>query len=775
MEKIKLHIDTKRYETKPSDTEIGGIKSRLQKNATAVSVTALKLAQKIGGGHSISPAVMDGMRAADWREQQLFLVDIDNDNEDASILTPKTALKICENNNLYPAFYYRTFSHIKDKPKYRLAFIMEKPVIEPNERKIVADTLISLFEQSDKSCVNADRIFYGTDKKVKICAENVRISMEQIMAVYKSKSKNASNNPYTNHMETPNSELNMLKHNFDFLRYLVKRNGEYTTNGNVISFKNCEVCGHKDNLRYYKDTNTFYCFSSRGEIGGSIIDYLMKTEGLSMKKAIDKFKNELSNAEWQKPIPLEEFKLPSFPIKCLPNPLKDWVKAVAANTETAVDMAAVSALAIIALAVQGKFQIEQKRGYCEPLNLYILIIANSGERKSSIIRTMTQIIYQYENEENEKRQHAINKDYANLKVLENRIHKAEKTGNAEEAFCLHNQYDELDKKRTRLLRLIADDVTSEALTSLLADNDGRMAIISSEGGGLFDTLAGRYSNSKNTASIETILKAYSNDPIRVDRKGRDSESIDKPILTILLSAQENVLDGLFNNEIFRGRGLTARFVYGKPKSKFGQRKHDTPEIPTELAEEYEKLLLSLLHIPYSSDTIHTLKLDEQAQTLLSNFFDWLEPQLIDELENMSDWGGKFIGMATRIAGIIHCAEHRKSAAKKKVSEETMSNAIEIAKYFLEHAKYAYSLMGADKDLRIAKQILKKLKRQTDDNLNQYQIFRMCRGTCKKTEDVLPALEILVEHGYLKVRENPEATGGRHRGNTYILNPLYFEK
>lgn len=52
----------------------------------------------------------------------------------------------------------------------------------------------------------------------------------------------------------------------------------------------------RNNLRYYKDTNTFYCFSSSGEVGGSIIDYLMETEGLTVGEAIDKFSNEIMSA-----------------------------------------------------------------------------------------------------------------------------------------------------------------------------------------------------------------------------------------------------------------------------------------------------------------------------------------------------------------------------------------------------------------------------------------------------------------------------------------------
>ena len=43
--------------------------------------TLEELVQKIETGHSISPGIMGGMSAKDWKEQQLFMVDIDNEDD----------------------------------------------------------------------------------------------------------------------------------------------------------------------------------------------------------------------------------------------------------------------------------------------------------------------------------------------------------------------------------------------------------------------------------------------------------------------------------------------------------------------------------------------------------------------------------------------------------------------------------------------------------------------------------------------------------------------
>lgn len=397
MEKIKLHIDTKAFNSKPQGNEFAGIKSRLQKSDSFISVSLKELANKISNGHSISFAVMNGMLSIDWKEQQLFLVDIDNNTD--TILTIENALKICKENDLPVAFYYYTFSNKLDKPKFRLGFIINEPVINESSRKTVVTVLNTLFEQSDKACVNVDRIFLGTNSTAIIVDENARITMDNIYNGFIQANSDIQHKEYDNHENGCNKELDRLKANFDFLGYLKERNGECRRIEKGYVFDNCEVCGHHEDLVYYTNTKTFYCFSSSGEVGGSIIDYLIKVEHLTVSEAINKFKYELcslerEDLEWKNPVQLKEDKvLPPFPTECLPNHIKEFVNAIAENTATSPDMAGSCSLAILSTILQGKFLVVGKKGYTEPLNQYILIIAKPGERKSAIVRAMTQSIY----------------------------------------------------------------------------------------------------------------------------------------------------------------------------------------------------------------------------------------------------------------------------------------------------------------------------------------------------------------------------------------------
>ena len=169
--KCLVQIDTKKYVKKPTSTEIAQIKRRVQ-SSEPKELSLVELAVHIRDGVSFSPGVlMGGLKAENWVQQQIFAVDIYTAELNEPILTIENAIQICRSNGILPIFYYPSFSYTDEKPKYRLLFIMDEVIkIEP-KRFFIMETLNSLFTQADKSCTNADRIFFGTNKEVKLCVQ----------------------------------------------------------------------------------------------------------------------------------------------------------------------------------------------------------------------------------------------------------------------------------------------------------------------------------------------------------------------------------------------------------------------------------------------------------------------------------------------------------------------------------------------------------------------------------------------------------------------------
>jgi len=389
-----------------------------------------------------------------------------------------------------------------------------------------------------------------------------------------------------------------------------------------------------------------------------------------------------------------------------------------------------------------------------------------AERKSAVDSHICQYHQEYEKLKNQENKEAVNRSKIKKAALEKTINDIKNKyakDKASEAELFAAQDELTNFEEVKPLRLIADDVTPEALASLLAENGGRMAIVSSEGG-IFEIMGGRYSQSTN---IDVFLKGHSGDPVHVDRKGRESEYIETPCLTVSLSIQPQVLEGIMNNPIFKGRGLCARFFYSIPASKVGTREFETPSIPDDTKKEYRDLIFELLDLEQPNEPI-ILELSGEAHNISAKFAKDLEPRLINDLADIADWAGKLHGAVLRIAGILHCVEQTESAFKTPISVDTIQAAINIGDYFLEHAKAAYLMMGADESTREAKYVLNKIKEQQLKEFTKRGLIRICRKY-KSVGDLTPPLEVLENHNYIRVSASTMA-GNNLSVDTYSVNP-----
>ena len=473
---------------------------------------------------------------------------------------------------------------------------------------------------------------------------------------------------------------------------------------------------------------------------------------------------------WDTPIPFDEYDLPAFPVDALPEVIRRYVLAVAESTQTPVDMAAVEALGIVSLCCQGKYFIRGNADWAEPLNTYMVVIMEPAERKSSVLSMMIRPVEEYEKEENSRR----NAEIVESRMIQDKLEK-EKRSLVERASKGKATEEEVRAKAAELakfepakpLRLFVDDVTSEKLTSVLAENKGRAAVVSAEGG-IFSIMSGLYNRNVN---IDVFLKGHSGDTIRVDRVGRASESIIHPALAMVLAVQPEVLNGLMSNNTFRGRGLTARFLYAMPKSTVGSRSFSTKPIPEGVRARYQALIETILS---SENEQEPISLDDSAREVLEDLFNEIEGRLKGDLAEISDWAGKFVGAVLRIGGILHVMKYPKDSMFDPVDRETMENAVSIGRYFLAHAKAAYSLMGADTVNKDAQHLLSFIKRERLAEFSRRDAMRLCRSF-KTADSLQPVLNRLCEYGYIAVKPVPPSYGpGRKPSDTYLVNPAVWE-
>ena len=475
-----------------------------------------------------------------------------------------------------------------------------------------------------------------------------------------------------------------------------------------------------------------------------------------------------NDTQWKVPEKINKKEIKRFPIESFPTEIQEYIVELSEELQVPEEMVSTGMLSVLALCNQGKYLVECKKGWREPLNLYCVNIANPSERKSPTLRRLTMPIYDYETIENENRKLKVLNSRDKRELLEQQKEKAKKTSRIEEIEEINRQL--VDFKEEKFLKLIVDDITPEALVSALADNNGKLAMFSAEGG-IFATINGRYNN--NVPNLDAILKSYSSDPIRVDRKGKETEIINNPTLTILLFVQPTVIESIFSNTEFRQRGLCARFLYCCGESKVGIRKIETEPVREIVEDKYKEIIYKLLK--GDEEEIKIITLTEEAYKTSVDFAKQLERRLKEDLEDIEDWAGKLHGNIIRIAANLHIARNYEFDFLEITNEE-MLNAINIGEYFLEQAIMIYKENGVNLIEIKAKYLLKKLKEKGQlESIKRYKLYEISRGKYfKNVKDIEEPLKYLVDKGYFKEqkREN-ENKIGRPEDIIYEINPCIY--
>lgn len=252
-------------------------------------------------GKSFSPGILKGgKKAENWTQQQLFCLDIDNEEKDTPKGEPKVqrhdpvtvpeVLRRCKEWDIAPALIYETFSSSEQWQKFRIAFVCDRLITDSKERAIIQLALMELFPECDGSCKNLDRLFFGGKSTLYI---NEAAAFDPVSINVIGKAAITPPEFRIRPVSSSDTRLDELKRGFDFLSYIRSFGGSERKAGKVTVFNPCPICGHNDDFCYYHETNTFFCFGSSGRVGGSVIDFIIHNKRIDKAAAIDYFKYEL--------------------------------------------------------------------------------------------------------------------------------------------------------------------------------------------------------------------------------------------------------------------------------------------------------------------------------------------------------------------------------------------------------------------------------------------------------------------------------------------------
>lgn len=443
-------------------------------------------------------------------------------------------------------------------------------------------------------------------------------------------------------------------------------------------------------------------------------------------------------------------------------------------------------MATISTAVQGKFIVHVREGYTEPLNTYWIAPLPPSELKSPTMKLCKAPLEDYERVQNAKESLEIKRlqsEQATLaKTIEYKRAQAVKANDDSKRHLLLEEIQGLEtqvKDIPTYTRLLVDDATPEALGQLMAQHDGKIAHLEAEAA-LLDNISGRYSHGK--PNLDVLLKGYSVETIRIDRRGSEPVHISQPHITLCVTPQPYALQSRGASEAFRGRGLDARCLFLLPKSAVGSRNMEPSPIQALEKQAYHDHITTLLEIEQKHTDSgqldpYILQLDTNAYSQWLEFACAVEKALGigGELALMQDWGGKIRGNVVRLAGLLHCAQHHRPQ-DAQISGETMANACYLGTILIAHAKATYGLMGEDLSVRMAKHVLHWIQSTHQEVFSVRDCLIALRSTLKTSEATQAALDDLETRDYIFKKESPQRqSAGRPPSPRYMVNPLTHQK
>lgn len=447
-------------------------------------------------------------------------------------------------------------------------------------------------------------------------------------------------------------------------------------------------------------------------------------------------------------------------IKRLGRSLSDPLDAITYKTQAPEFMVLTQMLSVLSIASQSLVDIRPRNEIKIPVSLYTLILASSGERKSTVDKFVMKPVRETEKEVTDQAVHAQQKYNADKelwdikkKALSRELDAAYKKG--EEPTALIEAYHiHIASEPTLPIasRILAEDITVAKLKSMLAGKNTSLALMSDEAGTLL--------SSDLIKDNALFCSLWSGKSIRVDRANANEVHIDDARLTFSMQIQPKIYKEfrIKNGDAMRSSGLDARFLFCEPKSEIGYRFEDVDDKSYvedsiklgKFSSRIDALLKEGLEYRTQNKPRHCLELTDGAKKVWADKFNDIEYAMRDGgyLEHYKDFGSKFMEQASRIAAVLHVFKYT-DYISKLVDRETMETAIDLAEIYLEQAMMIFRAPETREyvDLANANKLLDWIKDNWKDRMFLKSEIRRSGPHCvrdlNKLED---AIEILIDRG-----------------------------
>lgn len=378
-----------------------------------------------------------------------------------------------------------------------------------------------------------------------------------------------------------------------------------------------------------------------------------------------------------------------FPIDALGPTLANAIRAIERKTMAPLELSVSSVLAAVALAAQSVGSIVLRSGAVVPLSLFLLPIAESTERKSSVDGIAMSPVKDYERE--------LAEVYGRLKP---QYDITAATWAAQRSHILSNKNIERETQEAMLKqlgakptapkrpRLTVSTATPEALVKTFEIARPALGVYSAEGAQFLSGYA--FSKEKKNETLGIVNALWSGETYSKVTIAHGEQTLVNKRLAMHLMLQPHIAKAVLNDDDLAVSGFMGRALICRPRSRIGTRiwtEEPGNDVSSALGA-YGHCLLTLFQAAKATETgeleLRTLTLSDGAEAASLVFY--------NEIERAQAPGGRYVKIkpqagraeeqARRIAGNLELFYWPSS---KTIGEQSMARGISIARWYLEEA------------------------------------------------------------------------------------------
>jgi putative DNA primase/helicase len=485
--------------------------------------------------------------------------------------------------------------------------------------------------------------------------------------------------------------------------------------------------------------------------------------------------------KWPEPEPLTEpLEALPYPVEALPRLLRDAVTQAQAFVQAPMALVACSALSALSLAAQGVANVRRDHHLVGPISIYLLAVADSGERKTTCDAIFSPGLRDWETgRRQEMAAEIVTYEAAGA------VHEAKKAGvldaikhkrrrgqdTAVEELELHELAGHAPAAPL-VPRLLYADATPEALAHTLATVWPSAGVLSAEAGAVFGAHGmGQDTILRNLALLNVL---WDGGEMAIDRRSKPSFLLRGRRLTFGLMVQPEALRGFLERAgtLARGTGFIARFLIAWPGSTQGTRAYRPAPPAMPHVEHYGWRIRELLDQPLATDernclTPPVLDLSPGAREQWIRFHDQVERELgaRGKFRAVRDVAAKAAENVARLAALFHVLEHGPTGT---IGAEEMVAAGQIVAWHLTEAQRLLGQLDTPPSLAAAIRFDAWLRNEAlandSDRVPAKRIYQYGPNCVRDSRDLSAALALLAERGRARMEED-----GRRR--VVAINPV----